>query len=355
MPESLYVIPADDDLAWTGWLEPADHDFYHGAAYHRFSAASGEGEPFLAVYGSRDRYLAWPYLLRRLDGLSDLCDLTSVYGYPGPVAFGLQAGDPFVARARRALEDLWRSQNVVTAFTRFHPLLENHRWAGSSAAAGVVPGGETVSIDLSVPETVQWSDYQASLRNRINRGRRLGLRTEPDPCWAHLDDFVAFYHATMRRNRAGARWFFSADYFRRLRRALGANAVLMLTRLDGALAAAGIFIAYRGIVANHFSMNNEAWLHLAPTKILLDDVRRWAGARGERLFHLGGGRSSTEDSLFAFKAAFSRRRHRFYTLRRVLDPPVYRELCAALPAAAGTFFPAYRAALEQPAAAAALA
>jgi hypothetical protein len=345
MPESLHLIGAAAANEWSRWLEPVPHDFYHTAGYHRFSAESGEGRAFLAVYGSPDRYLAWPYLLRAISR-ERLCDVTSVYGYPGPLAFRCTAGDPFLDRARRGIEELWRSQHVVSVFTRFHPLLENQRWAEGGfpdADGGVSAGGSTVSIDLTCEPAAVWRDYQAGLRNRILRGRRLGLLTEPDDSWSRLEDFVRLYHATMARNHALPFYFFSVDYFRRLKRALGSQAVLMVTRLHGVIAAAGIFVGCGGIVQNHFCVNHEAYLRLSPSKVLLDDARLWAAAGGNRVFHLGGGRGGAQDSLFAFKAAFSRRRHRFYTGRWILNVEAYRSLCSGLPASARDFFPAYRA------------
>ena len=92
-----------------------------------------------------------------------------------------------------------------------------------------------------------------------------------------------------------------------------------------------------------------------PLKLLLDDVRRWGNARGDLVLHLGGGRGGSEDSLFAFKSRFSRRRHAFHTGRWVLDRVAYQELVAARErwlAKAGRstaspgWFPAFRAPLE---------
>ncbi|HYM10811.1 MAG TPA: GNAT family N-acetyltransferase [Bryobacterales bacterium] len=352
--ESMQLIPASAESDWNRAIETTPHDFYHTAAYHRFSQDCGEGEAFLAVYGSARRYLAWPYLLRPL-GSGELRDVTSVYGYAGPLAFGCAPGDPFLDRARDRIGRLWLSQKVVTVFTRFHPLLENHRWAEGAPwepplraplvpGGGVHAGGVSVSIDLTRPEAATWHDYQSGLRNRIHHGRRLGLASEIDEGWSHLEDFVRFYHATMERNHALSYYFFSLDYFRRLRQALGAHAFLLLARLGGEIAAAGIFIEYAGSVQNHFCVNNEQYLRLAPSKVLLDDVRRWAQERGNHVFHLGGGRGGRQDSLFGFKAAFSRRRHLFYTGRWILDPIAYHALCAGI-RAAPDFFPAYRAPL----------
>ena len=105
-----------------------------------------------------------------------------------------------------------------------------------------------------------------------------------------------------------------------------------------------------GIVQAHLAGTNEGLRQLSPLKVLLDDARSWARNRGNHVLHLGGGRGGKEDSLFAFKARFSARRHAFHTGRWILEPRLYRELVEARWRGLGScdstgegFFPAYRA------------
>ena len=132
MTDDIQVIPATSP-EWAEWLAAVAHDFYHTAAYHRFSQACGEGEAFLAIYGDRAKFVAWPYLLRRVADSAGLessrfTDVTSVYGYPGPLVCNCADDGVFLASAWEALVKVWRKQDVVTVFTRFHPVLENHQW-----------------------------------------------------------------------------------------------------------------------------------------------------------------------------------------------------------------------------------
>jgi len=339
--ESVRLIPAEEDREWARWLDPVPHDFYHTAAYHRFSEGAGEGTAFLAVCGAPERYLAWPYLLRPVE--DNLHDVTSVYGYAGPLAHGCSADHPFLETAHRRIADLWRSQRVISVFTRFHPLLENHRWGRWAAEPGMVkPGGETVSLDLTLAEADHWQRYRRSLRHEVLRARRLGLRTEVDESWRYLPDFVRLYQQTMTRNRAAPLYFFPAGYFERLKAALGGRIFLLITKRQQAVAAAGILTEHRGIVQDHFCASEDEFLDLAPSKILLDDARRWAQGRGNRVMHLGGGRGGARDSLYAFKTGFSPRRHLFYTGRWILEPKLYSRLSAGPADPGADFFPAYR-------------
>jgi hypothetical protein len=79
-------------------------------------------------------------------------------------------------------------------------------------------------------------------------------------------------------------------------------------------------------------------------KLLLETARGMFEARGDAILHLGGG--GGKDSLFNFKAGFSRRRHPFHTWQWIVLPEIHDELCrihGREPATAQTeFFPLYR-------------
>jgi hypothetical protein len=84
---------------------------------------------------------------------------------------------------------------------------------------------------------------------------------------------------------------------------------------------------------------------------MFDYVRFWAKERGNKVFHLGGGVGSSKDSLYNFKAGFSKQRHPFLTLRLILDEEKYRYLgdCRAKylkiqpeVLVKSNYFPAYR-------------
>lgn len=345
-----------ENARWDERLRYVAHDVYHGAGYHRYSVASGAARALLIVVGDADRGLAWPYLLRpvsAVDGFegTDAMDVTSVYGYPGPLAWGCRPGDPFLAEAWTEICDVWRSQRVVSAFTRFHPILANVEVAhsfhdpysigeGISAAGSqpdevspaiegpIVPGGTTVSIDCRLDDDAAIADYARVLRQEIARSRRAGLVTEEDESWLELDSFASLYAKTMARNRADSAYEVTRDDAVRLRDSLGGRLHLLVTRLEGAVVAAGLFTESDGIVQAHLVGTDDAQRQLSPLKVLLDDARRWARGRGDRVLHLGGGRGGRDDSLFAFKRRFSSRRHSFHTGRWILDADAYGELAA---------------------------
>jgi hypothetical protein len=364
----LTELIAAADAAWDERLAHVPRDVYHSAGYHRFAAASVGGEPFLVVVGDAARGVAWPYLLRpvaAVDGLeeSGAFDVDSVYGYPGPLAWGVKAGDPFLADAWREIRGVWRDQRAVAAFTRFHPLLENveaarsFRGEGDEAADPIVAGGRTVSIDCRQSDEDALAGYGRVLRQEIAGGRRAGLVTTPDDEWSEVDTFIRLYADTMARNKAPSSYDVGREDILRLRDELGGHLHLLVTRIDGDVAGAQLFFEFEGIVQAHLVGTDDRHRKLSPLKVMLDDARIWARARGNGVLHLGGGRGGRADSLLAFKGRFSARRHDFYTGRWILDPTAYARLVGrrsaatrrqGLAVADASWFPAYRAPLAAP-------
>jgi hypothetical protein len=360
MPDSLTLISADDPQ-WPALLARTDHDFFHTAAYHGLWDRFGHGRALLAVYGTPDKFVAWPYLLTPIEPPgSDACaDVTSVYGYTGPITYNCADDSVFSASAWLRLLECWRDQKVVSVFARMHPILANDGVIASMAAGGAASGpglvyhGETVGIPLDAPEEETWCNYHKKLRQELRRSQRLGLESVCDPEWRYLQEFLALYYATMERNHAAAFYFFSPDYFESLRQALGEHGGLVVTRYQGQAVAACLMIDYQGIASTHLSASDPKFeRQLSPSKLLLHDTQLWARRRRNRVLHLGGGRgSSNEDPLFCFKAAYSPHRYRFSTGRWILNQATYDELSrvrweqarqSEAELAAG-FFPEYRA------------
>lgn len=353
------VLIDSTDPAWDAWIEATDHDVYHRAGYHRVASRTGDGTPLLLVYGTSNQFVAWPYLLQPIPASGPVVggpahDVTSTYGYSGPLVRGCEPGDRIVADAWQAFRDVWTEQHVVSVFTRFHPILNNHRWfvdiepdaAPSELGGGIKFTGETVSIDVTLPEADVLAGYPRSFRQEINQSRRRGLATVVDREWEHLDRFVELYTETMRRNHATSAYFLGREYFVDLRAELEDDLVLFLGMVDGQVVAACLFMSHHGIVHPHLAGTSTAYLPMSPLKVMWDDVRKWAADRGDSLIHLGGGRGGSSDSLFEFKARFSPRRHQFYTGRWILDPRRFDILARQAGVTTDTqlgYFPPYRA------------
>lgn len=345
-----------DAPLWEDCLTGVRHDFYHRPKYVQLCAQQENGTALACVALDGGQRLFFPLIIRPIapeqTGGQAACDAITPYGYPTPLlmmgAGSENAQQEFFARALREILAALKRRGVVSVFARLHPLLplpiEPLRSQGT-----LVRHGETVYLDLSLPEAELWRQIRPQNRTRINQALRMGYVAEIDPRWDHFEDFFAVYTETMRRVDANPYYFFPRAYFHELKAALGNSLSLWIVRRDQAIAAVGLFTECCGIVQFHLSGLRAEFGHDNPMKLMLDGVRRWAKSRGNRWLHLGGGVGCRPDSVFKFKSGFSQLRAEFGTWRAVTDADAYRRLVdrwqsqTDIPADTPEgFFPAYR-------------
>lgn len=348
----MQILATAQAREWTAVLERCrQHDFHHLPEYHRVAERRGEGEGRLFAYADAGYTIALPLLLRPVhaeqpDGWRDA---TSVYGYGGPVASHEEIPAQVAARFRDALRSAMAEQRVVSLFSRLHPLIPQEPWLAELGEC--VANGTTVSIDLTRSEDEQRAGYNKSCRTSLRKLTEAGFIGYHDVDKRYLPQFVEVYTETMRRAGALSSYLFDEDYFRLLTGELGDKSHLFVALKDGEVAAATICTLCDGIVQDHLGGTRDAFLKFSPDRLVVHTERMWATGEGARVFHLGGGVGSQEDSLFRYKAGFSPRRHVFRTWRWILQPETYRELTAAkqradaaqnLRPVSENYFPAYR-------------
>jgi hypothetical protein len=348
------VFLKPEDETWHQVLARLRHDFYHLPGYTSLSSKHDSGDAEAALLRRDDNILFIPYLVRDLSQLEalgdagrDLKDITSAYGYPGPL---LRSDDAeFPRDAIRAFGAAMRDRGVVSGFLRLHPLLsplhENTFQSGS-----FVPRGKTVSIDLTLDAAEIWRQTRPDHRRNINKTKRTGFTVAMDQDLHRLDEFLEVYAETMDRLDAADYYYFRRDYYVELAEALG-GALWSSSVLDpdGRVVASGFFTEVSGIVQFHLSGTRTDSLKAHPSKLMIDFVRTWAKERGNEVMHLGGGYGGKEDALYAFKAGFSHRSHDFATWHLVFMEDAYHDLMRIVDRRGigitnESFFPAYRAA-----------
>ncbi|MEV6346224.1 GNAT family N-acetyltransferase [Actinoplanes sp. NPDC051851] len=338
MAEGALLEPGD--TAWTEALDRARHDVYHLPSYVRLDATLSGGTPVAFRYDEADHVLLVPLILRPVPG-TGLLDAVSPYGYPGPVSDLGPANTGFWARAARAMAELLRANDVISAFVRLHPLLPAPR-VSLEVTGTVVHHGQTVSIDLTHTPEQMWEQTHRSHRNQINKAQRAGVTVVMDD-WSRYDAWIDTYHATMRRVGATDFYFFGREHFHELRAALGSRTHLAVALDDsGGLLGGNLFFEYAGMMHTHLQSTREAPIFHAD-KLLYQHVRLWGRDRGNRVYHLGGGLGGSGDSLFRYKAAFSSGRQDFHTWRVITEPVVFARLAGPVtPASLTGRFPPYR-------------
>lgn len=360
---SARMLGTHDEQEWLDVLSKIPrHDFYHLPQYHALEEKFGKGTAYLFAYSEGPYHIALPVVLRSIDNARGLehhrdqwLDASSVYGYVGPVASHPEVPRQVIENFQSNLRDALTEMEVVTVFSRLHPLLaQEHLLQGLGKCK---PSGRTVSIDLTEPLAAQQHKYRKGHRSDISKGRSRGVVCREDVKMSHLENFVEIYRKTMERVKADTFYLFDQHYFEALISALGDKIHLFVALLGNEMIAGALIVEYNGIVQYHLGGANENFRNLAPIKLILDAVRVWATDQGLQTFHLGGGVGSREDSLFYFKSGFSDSRHDFYTWQWVVLPKVYEILCRerlswdqdhGFPSASSEFFPYYRSGASLP-------
>jgi hypothetical protein len=355
----MRVLTTKQHEEWTGAVQPAtQHDFYFLPEYHALAERRGEGEARLFVFEQAGYVIALPLIIRTLPDYRAIGgaantwrDATSVYGYSGPLYSHDDMPPAVVDGFQRALSVALQELQVVSVFSRLHPLLPAQTTLLDGLGEHQLEG-VTVSINLSATPLEQRAQYDGTTRNRLNRLARMGVTGALDPEQRHLPEFIALYHETMRRVKAEESYFFDATYFTALVKSLGPVVKLFVAKMpDGEVISGGLFTLYDGIVQYHLGGTRDSALKRSPMMLIFETVRRWANQNGAHTFHLGGGVGAKTDSLFQFKARFSPQRHKFVTWRWIVTPEAYRELSErkhvwnserGLKAISPSFFPAYR-------------
>jgi hypothetical protein len=334
------------DPRWEALLDEVPHDVYHLPRYLEVSARYEDAEPaaFLAREGSC--FCLIPLLIRRLpealDAPRDWRDAKSPYGYAAPLFRGDAS---WIDKALDTFTRECQTRNIVSAFLSMHPLLTvPPNLAGHGR---VVKHGETVYVDLSLPEEALWAHTRERFRSYIGKLHRSGFQSRFDD-WSAYGDFVHIYGETMARLHADPFYCFPAQYFHDLRAALGPRLhFCSVFDSGGELASGALLTETEGIVQYHLSGTADRFFTKSPSKMMLHEIRLWAKGEGCKVLHLGGGLGARADSLFHFKTGFSPLRADFLAYHLVCDHGKYTSLCRQTEADVldDDYFPQYRRAL----------
>jgi hypothetical protein len=352
LTSSAQVLSVADSDRWAEVLERmAAHDFCHLPAYSRLAEMSGHGRAVMFVYQEGEHTLAFPLLFRQIEdgqghiGGGPWTDVTSVYGYAGPLATGEQIPEDVAGRFMAWVTDCFREQRAVSALSRMHPLL-SQQTSILSGFGEIAPVGWTLSVDLTAPEEEQTRSYRRNHRQDIKRLRSMGVTCE-EVGTERVDEFVDIYYENMDRVGASSEYYFSRDYFRRLFGDMPGVTHLFMCHHEGRAIAAGIFTICSGICQWYLSGSRSDFSGPPPTKLMFDDARHWARASGAHVLHLGGGVGGSRDSLYHFKRGFTQREHVYSIWKCVANQQAYDELSRLMCeihglAPADGYFPLYR-------------
>ena len=298
-------------------------DFYHTYDYYQLSKNEGDC-PVLLKYEEGQDIIGLPLLIRHIEN-SHYKDAISVYGYSGILCS--DTSENFnKEKFYKALNTYFKENNIISVFSRLHPLLDCQENV-LDGLGQIITLGKVVYIDLTYTLEDQRSKFNRRLKTYLNKSRNLctvinGSSEE------HKDIFVNLYEDNMKRVNADDCYFFSNNYYNDILRSNEFDAVLKLCIHNESqkIIGAALFIKTGDIVQYHLSGMSEETFDVDPIKLIIDEMRIEATNEGYKVFNLGGGRGSTEDSLFRFKSGFSKDFKSFKVWKYVVNNGVYKDL-----------------------------
>ena len=353
---NIQVIDSQNHL-WLQILRRLRYDVYHLPEYAQLEAkrTASESKAFIVIDGDKIFFL--PFLIRSCNDIlgskaQNFSDAISPYGYPGVLLSEAATNESkFTDFALKELNYYFKSEDICSAFFQLHPILSNGDKISQILSQNTVNKiGETISVDLKLSESQIWANTRKGHQSTINKCKRLGFTARMVNLVEYLEHFQAIYEETMNRVAANKFYYFDQEYFVDLQN-LDRNIHLCLVEIESEIAAACIFFECGKIVQAHLGGTKNKFLPLSPFNYLLDYVRYWSKQRGNELMHIGSGVGGTKDSLYHFKAGFSKQRHDWFALQLIPDWEKYTYLTHLRAESLNTkveklfqsnFFPAYR-------------
>lgn len=339
----IKVITLAQKKEWNFYIKHAFvHDFYHTWYYH---ALDQTGIAMLFVYEEGNDYIAFPFLKREIPETS-FFDLSSVYGYVGPISNkeNQHINSKLIVNFKEAFLAFLKNEHIVSVFSRLHPLFNQDRLVNEFN--GVHENGKTVALDLTLPIDVQRKKYNSDTYRSIKRSWKKGLCVKETKDIEDIEVFIEMYSENMQRIHSTDYYLFNRQYFIDLIHSNEFDCRLLLVCFEDEVMCGTLITFTHGVIQGHLIATKSAYLNESPAKFLVDEISILGRKEGMTHLHLGGGVGFKNDSLFRWKSSFSDLFMDYKSLRYIADHSVYDSLVNRSGIDKNTnldFFPLYRA------------
>lgn len=258
----------------------------------------------------------------------EYCDISSPYGYFGPIVNTNDQGEEgsLFASFRVAMHEYCLANGIVAEFLRLNPITQNHTLFGQDTK--LRQKSTTVLIDLKQSESELWMDMKNTRRSEVRKAKSNGVTIlHSDLREEHLREFHRIYTLSMKRLNALPLYFFSLDFLNDLVSRLSSHTALFFAMWQGKAISAQLFFHCGQYVDYYLSGSDSDYWNLNGNVIGIYTAILWAKQQGYQFMHLGGGHGAEDDSLYRFKSKFSRGRSPYYMYQKIHDSEGYARIC----------------------------
>lgn len=342
----LIILSATDDRAeWDGFFDrlPTElQDVHFTSAYARIHESRWPGHAILVVFTRGSDFVMQPMFMMPVG--ADHFELTSLYGYGGPIGASPELAAPFQ-------DNLWawaRREYIVSEFCCMHPLFDDLQGKLLNHAVNTyLEAKEVVVVDLTNFDIEH-------LRRRVRRGIKAAKEARATLHAGTPKSLEVLYDKAMERLEASAYWKHSLEYWDAYQKE-GVGARFWEVWTDGGWHRALLTIGLGETAYAHFLGSDDESRGDGLDDFMYFKVACELRDMGFKRFHLGGDGPHVEgaqtNSLLFFKSGFSDVLLVARRYGRIFDATAYESLCNRKAMeeqeqhgreSTAEFFPAYR-------------
>lgn len=310
------VISLHDKMRWQGVLDFVQvSDIYYSSQYFLSALVLDPGEALMFYYSDSGGVVAYPFIKRKLEGtLTGYYDISTPFGYGGPVVRSHQNSAALVSRFREKFCSYCREQKIIAEFIRFHPLQ-----------------GNALPFKGHLKLMPMYSTYtkELKLEDFLEEGlRKPGVVVKKLGTVRHLFEFLVLYYSEVRRrDDADSYYFFTDDYFEGLVDSLGSQLHLFGAYLENKLVTACYVLGTDKILYHHLEGSFQGEEITEARKALFLKIAEWGAENSFSSFHMGSDYKGDLQEAERIKQELANLEPDLYYIgEKIHNAPVYEEL-----------------------------
>lgn len=333
-----FEIIENNSPKWGECIKQANvYDFHHTSYFHQID---NNFNSKLLLFSDDENFIGLPIVIRPIDGTA-FFDITSVYGYAGPIyKFQKDYNNlDLISFFNLHFVNFCKENKIVSVFSRLHPLIDQRKIL--KGLGEISDLNKTLSINLQISPEEQRREYRKSLKSELNQLARKDIYVRESENHDEVDEFISIYYETMKRVGAASQYYFSKEYLYGFLNNSDFKSKLLVAVKNKKIIAGAIFTLTDTIMQYHLAGTTQEFIQETPMKLIIDQARLLGNETTAKDLHLGGGVGGRDDdSLFKFKSAFSKSLKQFSVWKFVVDQKIYDELSRNK--SHSSFFPLYR-------------
>lgn len=303
------------------------HDIYFHPDYVSLNCRKTNSEGFLFYNKKNDKIWINPFIKIKSPQFQSLknnnyYDIETAYGYGGPIANIIDLD--FIRESNNKFHSWVVSNNIVSEFVRFHPLIDARAYTSSNYE--ILENRITCSLDLKLLNDKNLSPFRSKVKNMIRKAQKVS-ETYITNDKKDFEQFKKLYLNLMINKDAEKESLFSSSYFEKLFKIISNNGFMSVVKnKDSEIIAVAIFINGKKSCHYHLSASKN-YDYPGVNNLIIYNAALYAKKMKLDLLHLGGGKfNSEEDKLFKFKNSMSTSNHKYFIGKRINNLKIYKEL-----------------------------